>query len=341
MLIAFKSREAALHCAEPSPLLRHLACDFAPRIAAAWPQPHAPFLGAPADRRHVVCLAIALGGDELDAAALRRLFDVSLKQAVKSVCPVAPAGLARALGHIGEIAWAESDYRRLLAVLSQPQLSAPIRHAKQIELGIVRALWELPEPLREAGLAKRALTIEQINLLGELFTAVARRDGPTVARDSARRWAAATSLKDVFTRARDDVCGEFPEPPFPGTSFLRAIRTKAELVEAAARYRNCARDYMMTTSQGTAAFYEWTVAPTALVQLSRDGLYGWALEQSRLADNAIVPEAVRHEIVRHLRGWGVHVGRLSWGMNNELRAAHQPNFRVDALDEVIGELFGA
>ena len=46
--------------AAPSPLLTYLAGEFAPAIAALWPAPHAVFLTAPAERRHLVCLALAL-----------------------------------------------------------------------------------------------------------------------------------------------------------------------------------------------------------------------------------------------------------------------------------------
>jgi hypothetical protein len=325
---------------EPTPLLRHLAGSYAPRIAGLWPAPHAEFLGASADRRHLVCLAIDRLGSSGALDLANDLLTWPLKQALRSVTADAPPGLARALGRIGEVAWTPDNYRCLIEVLSQGRLANPLLHAKLIEPGIVTALNALPRSLRECGLARRPLTLDQVLLLREVFEALIRREGETVARQRACGWAGASSSKDLFTRVQADLIAEFPPPPFEGSDKLVPILTKGALIEAAGRYRNCARDYLASTSEGNSAFYEWTGRPNVLVQLSKDSLVGWAFDEARIADNAAVPPDSRAAVIEELRSWGVHVGRLSWHVAQGLRNAHQRDFRFESVEEAIDNLFG-
>src|SRR5512143_145656 len=105
-----RGRASAAASGETTPLLRHLAGSYAPRIAGLWPAPHAAFIGAPADRRHLVCLALSRAEIPLDPELAERLLAEPLKRAARLAVTEAPAGLARALGHIGETAWAGADY---------------------------------------------------------------------------------------------------------------------------------------------------------------------------------------------------------------------------------------
>src|SRR5215469_596472 len=85
----------------PTPLLRHLAGEFAPRVAALWPEPHRPFTEARAERRHLVCLALAQRDGELDRDLARAALAWPFRRAVRALAPAAPDGLARALAHLG------------------------------------------------------------------------------------------------------------------------------------------------------------------------------------------------------------------------------------------------
>jgi hypothetical protein len=98
-------------CGEPTPLLTHLAGEFAPRIAALWPAPHAAFVTAAAERRHLVCLALVFCVDDA-LSSPDDLLNKGLTEAIRLVAPHAPAGLRRALGRLGEVAWSADDYVR-------------------------------------------------------------------------------------------------------------------------------------------------------------------------------------------------------------------------------------
>ena len=98
--------------AGPTSLLKLLAGDFAPRVAALWPDPHGGFLAAPAARRHLVCLALALGHDIRSFA--ERLLTARLRVAIRLAVEAPPAGLERLLGRAGEIAWDVEAYRALI-----------------------------------------------------------------------------------------------------------------------------------------------------------------------------------------------------------------------------------
>ena len=86
----------------PTPLLQHLAGTFAPRIAGLWPDPHRPFVEAGAERRHLVCLALAHREGQLDPGRAEAARVWPLRRAVTALVPHAPEGLARALTRLGE-----------------------------------------------------------------------------------------------------------------------------------------------------------------------------------------------------------------------------------------------
>ncbi|MEO8113492.1 MAG: hypothetical protein ABI655_03855, partial [Phenylobacterium sp.] len=93
---------------EPTSLLKLVTGGFAPQVAALWPEPHAAFLTAPVARRHLVCLALALGRAP---AVVGDLLAGRLRRAIRAVL-APPPGLERALGRLGEVAWSPEGYRR-------------------------------------------------------------------------------------------------------------------------------------------------------------------------------------------------------------------------------------
>ena len=326
----------------PSPLLRHLAGEFAPRVAGVWPAPHAAFLTAPAERRHLVCLALALAGERPLPASGEVLLCASMRDAINGAVPKAPNGLARALAHLGEAAWKPSEYLALMALLDSPLAGKSLRHAKAIEPALVTALHALPEPLIRAGVGQRfALGVDQARLLAETW-AVLERSRPEAARNAeALRWGGARSSKALFELVRDSLVPELPAPPFPGSERLRALDSKAKIREAAGRYRNCLRTLVGQAVDGEAAFYEWVGPPGVVVQLWRDRLFGWRLEQARLANNDVPDKAVREAINAELRSWGVHVGRSSWQLENAAEQAQNDWYRYWTVEDAIDDFYGA
>jgi hypothetical protein len=323
----------------PTSLLRLVAGEFAPRVATLWPEPHAAFLSAPAARRHLVCLGLALGREV--ASLAERLLGERLRVAIRLLVPDAPAGLERLLGRSGEVAWDTDAYRALIRLMARREPAKVLRHAEAVDADLVRRLSGLPEPMAPAAPIAASLAPEGVLVLREAYDAIALRDGHAAAEAAAGRWSDAPTAKALFETVRDDLTPEPMAPPHPGTARLRPLATKAALKDAARRYRNCLADRGSDAATGWAAFYEWDGPPGAVVSIARDHIFGWRMEEARIARNAAVPEAVREEILCELALMGVHVGRAGWAFDRLLREDVGRGYRYWPIEDDVAEAFGA
>ncbi|MCR5879012.1 hypothetical protein [Phenylobacterium sp. J367] len=317
MFIPISGGGPAFGKADPSSLLTHVAREFAPGVARIWPAPHAPFLTASAARRQLTCLAMALGRD---AAGLRDiLLGDRLKRAIAAVLgAAAPAGVERALGRMGEVAWPAEAYRKLLDLLADPSAGKVLRHAPSLDADLVHRLAGLPAPMGRATHLALALNGDGVAVVREAYEALRFRDGAAAADAAAARWARTGSTTGLFEVVRDDLAPEPMAPPHPGAGRLKALATKAAMRDAARRFRNCLAGEAPHAATGWSTFYEWEGPPGAVVEITRDHVFGWRLEQARLAGNAPVPADLREAILGDLALMGVHVGRSGWELHRLL-----------------------
>jgi hypothetical protein len=322
----------------PSPLLNHLAGDFAPRVAGLWPDPHRPFVEAASARRHLLCLALSRTEEQLEAKLAAVALTATFRRALNQLVPDAPDGLARALQRLGEVAWPAEGYERLLNLLGQPETCKLLRHADAISLESTKALAVLTPGLHRAGLGRAGLTLAQAGVLHELHIALAARDGTSAADAAARSWAGNGKVADILSRAERAIRRPKLNPPFPDTDRLRGLLTLAQIDEAGGRYKNCLAtlDYVGDPDY---AFYEWLGDPGVMVELFDDRLFGWTLWQASCVDNKPVPEPAREEISFALRQLGVHVGRGSGAMQKALSCATYGR-PVRSIEDVIRGCFG-
>lgn len=322
-----------------SPLLSHIAGEFAPRIAGLWPAPHAVFLTADAARRHLLCLCLTQNEGADLAGAAEAILHGALKAAIAMALRQPPVGLKRALEHMGEIAWSRAAYLNLLNLMAHPQVAKVLRHAPNIEAGRIEALAALPRPMLDAGGGRLGLDLQQARLAAEIYGGLIIRDGEDKAIAACRRWAGAPSVKDALGLMQDDLTPSLPPAPFVGTARLRPLKSHEEMRDAALRYRNCLRDYVHNAACGDSAFYEWLGEPRAIVEITRDALFGWRLSQARLVDNAAVPEDARAAICKELSGLGVHVGRSEWDLRTALGQAARPRFVLEPAERALDYVF--
>jgi len=292
----------------PTPLLQHLAGRLANHVAGLWPAPHASFVTAPAERRHLVLVALTRANARPLPVAADRLLTAALKTAIAEGVPSAPAGLKRVLSRLGETGWAAEDYKRLLWVLSFGDASKDVRHAETLTAERIRALACLPEPLLRGRVGAWGLDEPGARLAGAAFGMILKRFGHEAAAAAALRWSQAASPKALFEAIEDDLLPPVPAPPFPGTERLKPVTTRRDVRRVAARYENCVRDLIPRITFGRSALYEWTGNPTVCVELVNDDLFGWSLNEARLRRNDAVPAATREKIVAELKTMGVHVG---------------------------------
>lgn len=326
---------------DPSPLLTHIAGEFAAQIAGLWPAPHAVFLTADASRRHLLCLRLAqAGGGDLDGQ-VETILHGALKTAIATVVIDPPSGLKRALEHMGETAWPRGAYLKLLELLGHPQAAKALRHAPVLEAEQVGALAALPSVLLDTGLGGLGLSLHQARLVGEVFAALQTRDGAETAAVVGRRWAKAATARDMLGLVEDDLMPELPPPALVGTARLRPLATREAVRDAGRRYRNCLRHQVKWAATGVSIFFEWMGQPRAIVEITRDKLFGWRLEQARLEDNASVPEPTRAAICAELRSMGVHVGRTEWEVMDAIENAAEPRFMLKPVEDQIASYFTA
>lgn len=339
-MYAFDPRTLSPPAGDPSPLLSHLAGEFAPRVAGLWRAPHAAFLTASAERRQLVCLALALAGEAPLPAPANGLLELPLKRAVAAFVPGAPEGLRRALSRLGETAWATDDYRKLLRLLAFGASMKTLRHAEHLSPELIDVLSILPDDLLASGFGRLQLTTEQAGMACDAYDRITALQGAEAARAAAERWGRADNLPALFRAMQLDVLPEISAPPFPGTERLKALRSKAEIAEAADRYDNCLRTRVRNAVLGEAAYYEWTQAPGAVVEIWRDHLFGWRLDEAKGPKNAPIPKETRDAITAELRAMGVHVGLRGWEFENAIGRAARPGFRRPDEAEAIADLYG-
>ncbi|MBU1374765.1 MAG: hypothetical protein KKE02_06920 [Alphaproteobacteria bacterium] len=320
---------------EPTALLKLVAGDFAPAVARLWPEPHTPFLTASATRRHLVCLGFALDRDVGVLALTGRL-----REAIGAVLGSSPPGLERALGRLGETAWTAATYRKLLELLPEPKPAKLLRHAETIDQGAVARLSRLPAPMgRSLGLAM-LITDDGATAVAEAAGAIAVRSGAEAAIAAATRWADAETEAALFEAVREDLYPELPAPPFAGTATLRPLATKAALREAARRYENCLATRVNHAVGGFAAYYEWTEGEGAVVEISRDAIFGWRLEEAKGPSNDVLDKDARAALIAELTALGVYVGRSGWQIERALSADAGRGWRLPTVADDLAEVFG-
>jgi hypothetical protein len=326
----------------PSSLLKLVAGEFAPALADVWPEPHTPFLASSPARRHLACLALALGRN------LARIADVVLegriRRSIEAAVDRAPAGLERALARLGDTAWPADSYRRLLDLLADPASAKLLRHAEAIDPALIARLGLLPPAMGRSLALAALITDDAARAVAESAGAIACRSGAAVAEAAAARWAGLETEAALFEAVREDLYPEPPAPPFPATDRLKPLATKAALREAARRYENCLATRVNHAVGGFSAYYEWTgggpIDGGAIVEIGRDAIFGWRLEEAKGPKNAVLDKDVRAELVADLAALGVYVGRSGWQLERALCADTGRGWRLPSVAEDLAEVFG-
>jgi hypothetical protein len=155
------------------------------------------------------------------------------------------------------------------------------------------------------------------------------------------RWAGVQTEAALFEAVREDLYPEPPAPPFAGTATLRPLATKAAMRDAARRYSNCLATRVNHAVGGFSAYYEWLWGPGAIVEISRDAIFGWRLEEAKGPNNDLLDKEARAALMAELAALGVHVGRSGWQLERALCPDVGREWRLPAVAEDLVEVFGA
>lgn len=185
------------------------------------------------------------------------------------------------------------------------------------------------------------ITDDAASAVGEAACAIACRSGEAAAAVAAARWADAETEAALFEAVREDLYPEPPAPPFAGTATLRPLATKAALRDAARRYNNCLATRVTHAVGGFSAYYEWLYGAGAVVEVSRDAIFGWRLEEAKGPNNDVLDAAARAALAAELTALGVYVGRSGWQLERALCPDVGRGWRLPSVAEDLVEVFGA
>lgn len=296
--------------AEPTPTLRFIAGEHAERVAAVWAPPHGAYLEMPAQRRHLVHFALALGVSEAAGPIAAALAGERADVLARRLIGHAPTGFVRALGRIGEPAWSGEDYLLLFLLFSDEAAAAVLLQTPEITVEIARALDRMPDGLRVHAIARHLKGAEAAAALSDAWTALRDVRGEAVAAAAAARWARASDDKRLFAMAAQDVAPHlFDLAPFPVHPDMRRLGGVTALEEAGRRFRNCLATYVERAALGSVALYEWAGPVPAAFAFSRDGFFGWRLEEARGVGNVVLDPEARAAAIVAVTEAGVRVGR--------------------------------
>lgn len=297
------------------PFLTFVAGARAARVAQVFPAPYTAYLTTPTPRRHLIHVAL----DEIDARVLEdparvaRLAhefqfatgDVVVAHWIGAV----PPGFLKALGRIGEAPWAPEHYAALKAMIAVPGARLALGAERPITPDKVAMLAALPEPLRADAILRRLTAPDDALLLAEAYEAVVWRLGAQAVR-VVDRWRRADSEARLFEMASKSVQpDEFVLHLHPEHPDLLRLDTRRALEQAGVQFRNCLATYVMEAASGQSVIYSWAGPPPTAVQISRDPVFGWRLEQARGQGNLILDEEARARLRAVMREIGVWPGR--------------------------------
>lgn len=299
-----------------SPLLEFLAGPHAAAIANLWPAPHGDFLALPAARRHAAAILAARG----DYPAARLQWMVARARDGELAAEVfgreAPGGLMKALGRMGEVLWAYTDYVRFLDLFGEEGACVLIRHMKLLRAETLGTLAMLPPRLRQVAIVTHLGADKDAAAdLVAAYKLALRIRGEAAGPEIAQRLGRATGRASLFEMASEVTqpvnfgiplgAPELPEPFHP-------VRQMDALSAVALEFRNCLRDFVAEIAAGRMAVYVWRgEGGPAAVALRLDPA-GWRLAEARGRDNIDLPDLVLMSIVAPVEAAGVRTGE-SWG----------------------------
>jgi hypothetical protein len=318
--------------AEPTPLVRLIAGEFAARVARLWPAPHGPYLEMPAQRRHLTHVVLTLSPAP---AKLAHALQFARADAVaRAYLGHTPPGFVKLLGRLGEYAWTRDGYLRLLDLFEDADAALALRQMQDVTLDKVRTLEALAPALRAPAIVRHIHDPTHAALLDAAWRAILSVRGADVARQVVERWSRAADGVRLFDMAADDMAARrFEFAPFPAHPDLRRLDGTAALADAGRRFRNCLATHEDRAADGTAALYEWAGPPPAAVSLARDGFFGWRLDEARGVANTVLDADARVALIAVLRDAGVRVGRSGRDLRELLhRVAGKSFYYVDEAE---------
>jgi hypothetical protein len=265
---------------------------------------------ASTERRHVCAAFLAVSkikeADQAEAAAF--LIQADHRAILTAAFQQVPRGLRRALGKSGPKSHDAEYYKRLYRafVRGPAHVVAAVQRMESLSPGHLTMIEMMPADLCDHRVIVRLHGQDQASDLVKAVRLMEQNGIDRVGLASALIRSTAP-IESVIQRWMLRL--PFPPCPVPQQNGFRPLKDGIELREAALRYRNCSRHYLVGTLVGESAFGEYRHGDGRLAMVRferRDGL--WHLDGAYVPRNRSIPadikEAVetlagRHGIVEH------------------------------------------
>jgi hypothetical protein len=204
-----------------------------------------------------------------------------------------PTGIKRALGNLPSRVMTPENYRRLVALLADPDTAKLLHHARSINNSMIETLHGLPAPLRHPFMVD-ALESRVCAAFSDGLRLLVSR-GAASSFDALVQELSFISQSGQFFTKLKGIVEALPLPPaLPPVQVGEARRLdQPDTIRTLAKnWRNCLVSYLNEIDAGTCAVYLWndSYAPAACLVRKYSRL-GWFLEQVKGPQNVdIEPE---------------------------------------------------
>lgn len=287
------------------------------------------FLRASHERRQVITAYLAGADAEANSAEIADfLMSADHRSILRAAFAEPGRGLRRALGKSGTRTHQRRYYRDLNTALADgpAHVRAAIMQSQVLDAGQLSLINALPPRICDIRVLDRMSdTLFVDDLLGAINMIMDSGVDQVAFVEALIR--SKVEVQEVIQRWTLRL--PFPEGPIPASREFRPITNGRELREAALRYRNCSRRYVIDCLAGKCAFGEYTAPDGRQVMALMEKRHGqWYLEGVYTTRNRKVAEDLRGTATAFAAERDVPTHRQTRAKNERLSALRRINRAV-------------
>ncbi|MBR0689875.1 hypothetical protein JQ594_28460 [Bradyrhizobium manausense] len=239
-------------------------------------------------RMHLIGVALAHLDIDLDPRLAEILFRGPAEAVLEASIGHQPTGLKRAVRVMPNFMIEAESYRALVRLLGEPQAARLLYHTFEIRDSTIRAMNNVPVPLR-AALFSLHENIGDMSSFAEGLRCVALRTGRLTFDQLVTELARARQPHQLLARLKS-IVDTLPLPdalPPPQVQYAKRIDSGRQLRQLAKKWGNCLGSYIWNVEHGQCAIYVWRHAGLeAACSVTRCGRLGWFLDEVKGPENS-------------------------------------------------------
>jgi len=237
-------------------------------------------------KRHAIAFTVSMSASRrLSAESQLAISEINLRGDSISLKDILPDQYREAASIFQSVVepnlWGRQSYRSLRRIIQDKDVLKTLRHQPQLQLSTVNIVASLPSALRRSTMVNLCATQEDASYVSELFKETAQIVPAEHHQGLIASLVASTSLGDFAERCRAKIfkCAVVSDSLPETTKHFQRIRTLSDC-HRVAQYGHCFNEEFMLEEvfKGAVAFYEWSGAKNAVVELQREQFpFGWSV----------------------------------------------------------------